>query len=325
MRTKKLFFVLLAEAVILIAFYCLCRAYPKLPGNVMSFPVAPLRALICFLLSKGVFGQGLAVAVWITISLLPAVLILFYRREKASVPECVTLLFLSGALLFILRCTPCMDPTVEDNGFWWGGRLFPLNTELFNGSMTIWSFVFLFLVFWIVRKIRNGNKEKLRRYLRILLTACSVLYTGLFFMTFLDKTAALQNFSPQSGEGKVTAILGLIRPLPYLIVVAVFISVIGFLASSSQTDEAELSRITARISLLCRVSLGFTAAVTALSNLTLYIMVYLRRYYTYTNAVFADFRFDLPVDSLVFAVSILLILPLVKENRKLQDDNNLFI
>ena len=325
MKKKRLILVLLVEAVILIAFYCLCRAYPKLPGNIMAFPIAPLRILFCFLLSKGVIGQGLAVAVWITVSLLPSVFILFYKREKEVIPECVTLLFLSGALLFILRCMPCMDPTVEDTAFWWGGLLFPLNTEMFFGSMTIWGIVFLFLVFFIVRKIRNGNKEQLRRYLRILLTVCCIIYTGHFFMTLLGKTDALQHFAAQSAENKVTAILTLIHPLPYLLVVAVFFSVIDFLALSPEAEEDELSRSSARISRLCRLSLGLTAAETALSNLTLYIMVYLRRYYTHTNPVNAEFHFQLPVDSLVFAVTILLILHLVKENRKLQDDNNLFI
>lgn len=325
MRNKKLFFVLLAEAVILIAFYCLCRAYPKLPGNVMAFPIAQLRLLFCFLLSKGVFGQGLAVAVWITVSLLPSVFILFYRRKKEVIPECVTLLFLSGALLFILRYMPCMDPTVEDTAFRWGDRLFSLNTEMFFGAMTIWGIVFLFLVFLIVRKIRNGNKEKLRRYLGILLAVCSVIYTGLFFTTFLGKTGALQNFSEITAEARVTAILSLIHPLPYLLVVAVFLSVIGFLKLSPETEEDELSRSTKRIEGLCRISLAFTAAETALSNLTLYIMVFLRRYYTASHPVDAEFHFRLPVDSLVFAVTILLILHLVKENRKLQDDNNLFI
>lgn len=325
MKKKRLLILLLIETVLIGTLYGLCGACPKLFSEVLTFPFAQIGKLICFLQLGNDFSKGLAVTVWIAVSLIPAFFLFFYRREKAVIPECVTLLFLSGVILYILYFVPFMDPTVEDITFPWGSRSLPIRSEMLVAVMSIWGIVFLYFILLIMRKIRTGTKEQLRRYLGILLCICSFLYIAFFTYTVLDCTKPLSHFTSLSTEEQVRTVVELLRPVSYLLTVFVFVSVLDFFDVSSRNPGQDLSAYSSRVSRMCCIALGFTAALTAVSNIVLYIMTYLRRYYAVVTPVSVSFDFTLPVDSLVFVVTILLILHLTKENRKLQEDNDLFI
>ena len=101
MKRKKLYALLGCEAVLIGTLVLLTDRFPALVSSLPAFPFAQLSLGIAAIARVGNLGNGLAVALWAGISLLPAVIAL--RKDPAmSVGERISLFFLSAVLFAAL-------------------------------------------------------------------------------------------------------------------------------------------------------------------------------------------------------------------------------
>lgn len=104
MKRKKQYALLGCEAVLIGTLVLLTDRFPALVSSLPAFPFAQLSLGIAAIARVGNLGNGLAVALWAGISLLPAVIAL--RKDPAmSVGERISLFFLSAVLFAALYGT----------------------------------------------------------------------------------------------------------------------------------------------------------------------------------------------------------------------------
>ena len=110
MKRKKLYALLGFEAVLIGTLVLLTDRFPALVSSLPAFPFAQLSLGIAAIAQVGSLGNGLAVALWAGISLLPAVIAL--RKDPAmSVGERISLFFLR--LFCLRRCTALVVTTAS--------------------------------------------------------------------------------------------------------------------------------------------------------------------------------------------------------------------
>lgn len=104
MKRKKQYALLGCEAVLIGTLVLLTDRFPTLVSSLPAFPFAQLSLGIAAIARVGNLGNGLAVALWAGVSLLPAVIAL--RKDPAmSVGERISLFFLSAVLFAALYGT----------------------------------------------------------------------------------------------------------------------------------------------------------------------------------------------------------------------------
>ncbi len=94
MKKKSLFIICFCAAVLLTLLVVLTKYLPNLFSSLMAFPFEQIADGIGLLSKAGRVGNGLAAAVWIGISAIPAIIALRYKKGKETVLERVSLLSL---------------------------------------------------------------------------------------------------------------------------------------------------------------------------------------------------------------------------------------
>ena len=82
-------------------------------------------------------------------------------------------------------------------------------------------------------------------------------------------------------------------------------------------EQDGITEAASRVSSICYVMLGITTTITAASNI---IQIVFMRWLANVSVIV-----DIPIISIVFIVLILLFARLLIENKRLRDDNSLFI
>ncbi|MBR6477789.1 MAG: hypothetical protein IKS85_05015, partial [Lachnospiraceae bacterium] len=267
------------------------------------------------LLAKaGSVGNGIAVALWIGVCAIPAVLAFGYGRGKDVRLERISLFVLSGVLLLSLygMVNPhVFYPALASNSIEYQG----LVKAIFG--ITIWATVILFLILRLIRFLRQGNKEQLLKYVRLALYALCILFAAKAVTPFTDGISTL--LSPEQVTlDKVIGVLRIIAgSLPYVLGIAVMLRAMALLELAAKESQDGIAEAAQRVSQFSCTALGIMTMTSAAFNL---IQIVAMRWLS--NVLVS---LEIPVISIAFVVMILLFTRLLIENKKLQDDNNLFI
>lgn len=314
MKKKTLAIIFSFEAILLAVLVVLTKQFPNLFSSVMVFPFEQIAVGFAFASEAGWLGKGMAVALWFGISAIPAILALCYQRNKETRWERLSLFVLSGVTFLALY--GMMNPQVFRPDI--SGNFYEY-TKLIKSvfGISIWSVVVLYVTLRLIRLLRNGNKEQLLKYLRTILYVLSLLFTAVAATSLTNGIMTLIEAS-STGIDKAFGALRLIAELiPYLFDIAVIMRVLDLLKTAEKENQDSITAAASRVSSICYAMLGITTTITAVSNI---IQIVFMRWLTNVSVTV-----DIPIISIVFIVLILLFARLLIENKRLRDDNSLFI
>ena len=314
MKKKSLLIICFCAAALLTLLVVLTKYLPNLFSSLMAFPFEQIADGIGLLSKAGRVGNGLAAAVWIGISAIPAIIALRYKKGKETVLERVSLCVLSGTILLALygMVNPRFFRPAISEGFSEYSKLIKV---IFGVS--VWAVVVLCIILRLIRLFRQGNKEQLFKYMQTVLCALCIIFVAIAAVSLVNGVISMLA-SPQTGIDQCFGVVLLAAELiPYLFDIAIIIRVLKLFEIASKDEQDGIVEAANRVSSICCVALGITAAITAAANI---IQIAVMRWLSNINVTV-----DIPIISIAFTVMILLFSRLLIENKKLRDDNNLFI
>lgn len=314
MKRKSFIILIVAVFVSLMALVLFVDGFPTFFSSVVAFPFEQLASALRALALTGNIGNGLALVVCVALSLLPMLFVLRHKGKKEYLGENVVLCCVSIAVFITLF--GMANPSKLLSAFpHFTVEALPVVKGVMGGM--VWSFIVLWAVLRSVRLFRSGDTDRLLCYLRVALHALCILFVAVIAIscgsTLLDGFSVAQ----KSMDNIMAVILFITSSLPYIFDIAITLSLLTLLDSYVKKNEDDTVRHAASLSKRCCLALGITAASTTILNV---LQLLLSRF---LSGISIDV--EIPVVSLVFILLILILSRLIVENRKLQNDNDLFI
>ena len=314
MKRKSLIILLSCEGIVLTALAILTNFFPTFFSSMLAFPLEQIANGLSYVSHLGNLGNGLAMGLWVGISMIPLLLALKTERKKETIKERIVLFMLAAVIMFalygmvnpVLFCQTLLGDKQE---------YIPIIKALFGG--TVWSVIVLYIILRLLRMFISGDTNKLMQYLKVLLHILCVLFTAIIFTScFRELIAYLQN-----AQGVLDVVLFVIRFLvtavPYGLDVVITISAITLLNIALSEEQRGIVASAEKLSQVCCIALGITVAGAALYNI---LQVALMRYLSDITV-----NVNIPVISIAFTLIVLLVARLLVETKRLRDDNDLFI
>ena len=313
MKRKKLYALLGCEAVLIGTLVLLTDRFPALVSSLPAFPFAQLSPGIAAIARVGNLGNGLAVALWAGISLLPAVIAL--RKDPAmSVGERISLFFLSTVLFAALygMANPgvfCPASLGTDE------KSFLIIRAVLG--ISAWSAVILAGIVRLARRFSTGDTPRLLADLKRLLYGLCLYAEAIVTYVYFGQLVS----SLKSCSATLDTVFSLLRFLASSVpcamdlllsirAIALLDAVIGAVPSGIVEASRSLSRFS------CTALVVTTASPAVVNAAQLLFLPRLSQ---------ADTAVELPLISIVFTLILLLLSRLLVENKRLREDNDLFI
>ena len=308
MNRKRLFTVLAIESVLLSLVCALAVGEPDQSVPILSFPFAQIGAGLAALHDLNSVGAGIACALWIGLSLLP-VIPAVHGRGKTPWERVLLVLFalsVCAAIYFSTNPIKLMTPYDETGSF-----------SKLMASTTAWSVLIMYLIVRIVRLLREGDREKLTGYFYTALYALAMLCAANIVLYGVS-TVRMISAAAIGGLDALFSLMNFVAAkLPYALDIAIIVYIGEFMDAAWSGDAEALSQKAERLTNLCCSTLTATAALAAGFNV-LQLM--------FSEALLSiATSMQIPVFSIAFTLFALLFTRIVVENRKLRDDNELFI
>lgn len=287
---------------------------PTVFSSVMTFPFEQISAALRALALTGNIGNGFALVLCVTLSLLPILSVLRHRGEKDYLGENIVLCCMSIAVFITLFSMANPSKLLFAFPYFTGETL-----PVVKGIMgcTVWSVILLWIILRLVRLFRGGDTNKLLCYLRVTLQALCILFVAVIAIscgsTLLDGLSATQ----KSMDNVMAVTRFIASSLPYIFDIGITLSLLTLLDAYIEKKAEDTVRHADLLSKRCCLALGVTAASTTILNV---LQLLLARFLSHISV-----NVEIPVVSLTFLLLILIVSRLIVENRKLQSDNDLFI
>jgi len=314
MKQKSLVILLGCESVMLTALAILTNFFPTIFSSIPAFPFEQIAEGLRLLSQIGSIGNGLAIALWVGVSLIPTILALKIGRNKETAKERIALFLLSAVMMLALygMVNPGLFcPTLLD-----GQKEFIPVIKATLG-ITIWSVVVLYVIFRLLRMFIGGDTNKLMQYLKVLLYILCIFFTAIIFTVCISELIVYQKDAQEVLAVVFSVIRFLVLSVPYVFDVVITISAIALLDVALSKEQSGIVESAAKLSQRCCIALGITAASTTVFNILQ--IVIMRHLPNITVNV------DVPIVSIAFTLIVLLVSRLLIENKRLRDDNDLFI
>lgn len=313
MNNKKLIVGLIFTAVATVVITALTDSFSNIFQTVVSFPFIEIAVGLSWVAKHGRIGNGLAVALLIMLAMVPAFVGFISKDKKTGRLTRAGLIVLSFVLLFVFggMINPWSIAGTSLERIFAGAQIRTLYGVLG------WSAIVLAVVFAIVDFSKTDNSERLYMYLKILLYAFS--FALVIIASFTGTHSFIEQYfrEESTGDRIFVALRVAAYIVPRILDVLIFVNLVSLLNCVTDEDRQNIGGVSCKINRLCRLSLCTEVAVVLLMNLCeLLFMNSLSKVYTYM---------EIPGISIGFAALVLLVSQLLIENRKLRDDNDLFI
>lgn len=314
MKKGKLLLVCVCAAALVAGLSVLTTRFPGLFSSMLAFPWEQIGWGLGALSKLGPIGNGAAVAAWVGLSGVPALCALRYGRGKETRWERAALYLLSGALLLALygMANPNLFLPPLAQGF-------PEYSKMLKSvfGVCVWAVVVLYLVLRLIRLFRLGDRNQLLAYMQTILKVLCVLFTGAAALSISNGALALQDGARLNADFFFGVFRLIVELVPYgfdILIVTLAADLLAIVRSEEQDGIVESA---GRLSNVCCLALGVTTALTAFSNI---LQICLMRWLTDVSVTV-----NIPILSIALTVLILLFARLLIENKRLRDDNSLFI
>lgn len=327
MKKITLLITCFCTAALITVLVVLTKHFPDLFSSIMAFPFEQIGCGLGILSKTGSVGNGIAVAIWIGVSAIPAMIALRYRKGKETLPERAALYVLSAAILLALygmvnpqllkpRLSSMTDPQLLRSGL---SESLPGYSRVIRAMLgaCIWAVAVLYMILRLIRLFRQGNKEQLLTYLRKILYVLCILFTGAAAFSFTNGAIALMDTAQAAADTGFGVFRLMAELVPYVFDLIILLRAVDLLGIAGDEEQEGIVESAERISRICCFALGITTALTAASNL---LQIALMQWLSNVSVTV-----EIPVISIAFTVMILLFSRLLIENKRLRDDNSLFI
>lgn len=287
-----------------------------------AFPFEQGGILLRSLSLSGSVGNAVAIGIYAVVNLIPAAILLILTKKRKLYFEDGLLILMSAVLFVVLYLM--INPGVISSLF---GKSIGLvvSKAILGGS--VYSVICCYLVLRILRLFFESGTAKLQKYMTVLLCMLNVFFVYMLFgsclSNFLNSIELL--WSGNTGNehllGVTYVFLALqyaVDALPYIfdvLVVFAALRLMGEVRVNRYSDESVESA--GRLSHLCRTTLAVTVLINVAFNLLQ--LLFARMLMVINNSV------HIPLLSIVFVLAVLLLARFIAENKKLKDDNDMFI
>lgn len=314
MKRKKLIIILVCEVALLFILVLLTNRFPGSFSSMLAFPFEQIAIGLKSLSQTGRVGNGLAMALWIGISLLPLIPAFHYKQNKAAIKERITLFSLSCVLLLALY--GMINPHVFCSFFPEAKSEYLAVVKAVMG-VSVWSVIVLYVVLRLIRMFRSGDKVSLLSYMQLLLHILCLLFTAVTVISFGSGLTTSIEASQKALDNLIDLLRRAAVSVPYVLDIAIVMSTLNLFDIVMTDNQNGIVNAAERLSKICCIALGITTALTAFMNiLQFFLMRWLSNVATTVN---------IPIGSIVFVGIVLLLSRLLVENKRLHDDNSLFI
>lgn len=313
MKKKTLYVLLTAEALI-----CLGLCWGRLPGagltSAAAFPFESLGLALRRLSLSGEAGNAAAVILYGGICLLPLGLV-WKRRKRLYWADWITALM--PALLFYVMYM-MINPQLIAERF--AGE--EIGKAVLGG--TVYSVVICYVLARLLRYFSGAEKSRIIGALRPLLAVLAAIFIyaafGLRWRELFAGMEKLREGNTDGGLGVSYAFLGLryvVSALPYLLDAVIALRAAELAGCLGEGYGEKTVAAAERLSALSFNAMTACAFCTAGLNLLQLCAAGVLR--DISGSV------EIPVGSICFALGALLLARMTGDNRRLQDDNDLFI
>ena len=319
----KLFVGLLSVEALACALFSILRtSFAGAFSAAMAFPFEQIGMGLRSLSLSGGLGNAAAIVIYFAASLMPVAAALILRKKRKLRAEDGLLALLSAALFAVLYIM--INPGLINA--WTGGIAAQSVGKAVLGGM-VYSVLCGYFVLRVLRLFSCGATEKLVRYMSVMLSLLAVLFVyfifGACFSGLLDSMAALRagNLGNERLLGASYIFLVLqfaVNALPHAFNALVVFAGLRLLHEMrADRYSAETVAAAGKISGLCAAAL----VATVLANIGFNILQLLFA----KLIVVINGSVQIPVFSITFALAALLLTRLVTENKRLKDENDMFI
>lgn len=315
MKRKLLYILLATEAVLLASLRICSESFSGIFSSMMAFPFEQLGAALRALSIAGAWGNALALMLWVAIGLLPIILAARHSKDSTRRWENVVLYITGLCLMLVLY--GMINPGVMISAIPLGGaEMLPVLKAMLGG--VIWSAVICYLVLQFLRRFKAGSTERLLNYMRLFLYGVCALFVGV--IAFVCVGELMRDWKAiQHGADIVLAVVRFfVSALPYAMDIAVTLLGLTLLDAVLEDKQSEIVVIAAdRLSKICCISLTLVTVSGFVLNVMQLLLI--------RNLTDVHVMVEIPLMSLVFVLAALLFSRLIAENKRLAEDNNLFI
>lgn len=308
MNRKGLFTVLAIESVLIILVCALTSGESDQFASIWGFPFAQIGAGLVALHELGSVGAGVACALWIGLSFLP-IIPAVQGSGKTPWERALLVLFalsVCAAIYFMTNPIKLMMPYDDDGSF-----------SKLMVSTTAWSVLILYFVVRIVRLLREGDRDKLTGYFYTALYALAMLCAANIVLYGVS-TVRMNSAAAVGGlDALFSLLLFAVNELPYALDIVIIVYIGEFMDAAWSGDADILPQKAECLTKMCCTTLIATAALSAGFNVLQVLCLDSLSHVVTTMQI--------PVFSIAFTLFALLFTRIVVENRKLRDDNDLFI
>lgn len=314
MKRRSLIILLCCESVILTVLSTLTNFFPAMFSSMLAFPFEQIAGGLRFVSQFGNIGNGLAMALWVGVSIIPTMLALKTGRSKETAKERIALFLLSAVMMLALY--GIMNPSLFCPTLLGAQKEFIPVMKATLG-VTVWSVIVLYIILRLLRMFTAGDTNKLMQYLKVLLFILCMFFTAVIFTTCISDLIAYLKDAQEALAVVLSVIRFLVLSVPYAFDVVITISAIALLDVALSKEQIGIVESAARLSQICCIALGITTVTTAAFNV---LQIILMRHLSKVAV-----NVDVPIVSIAFTLIILLVSRLLVENKQLRDDNDLFI
>ena len=311
MKERRWIAAFAAEGVLCAGLTLLLNGSAAADAGLMAFPFAQIGAGLRALSLMGGVRNVLAIMLYVAVSLLPAGLLAAVCRKRKPVCE-------DGLLAWLAQR-------------WFAGKT--LGLPMLGGLL--YAEVIAYAILRLLRTAGAANARALRRYVRWVLAAiATVLVYAAFGSSLRELLASLTQLRegnsanmPQiwnTGAGPsllwtqaMLAIRYLIDAASALLGVGVILEALRLLAAQDGGDPVQASECASRIAERSAQTLRFTLLAGLAVNLAQVLLARQLRSIA--------LNVSLPLGTVALCLAALLLARLMQENRKLREDNDLFI
>ena len=329
MKERRWIAAFAAEGVLCAGLTLLLNGSAAADAGLLAFPFAQLGAGLRALSLLGGVWNVLAIVLYVAVSLLPAGFLAAVCRKRKPACEDWLLLLLSVTLFGTLWAA--VNPARLAQR-WFAGKT--LGLPMLGGL--IYTEVIAYTILRLLRTAGAANARALRRYVRWVLAAlAAVLVYAAFGSSLRELLASLTQLRegntadalPQAW--KISAGPSLLWTQAMLIVrylvdvasallgVRVVMEALRLLAAQDGGDPAQASECASRIAERSAQALRFTLLAGLAVNLAQVLLMRQLRSIA--------LNVSLPLGTVALCLAALLLARLMQENRKLREDNDLFI
>lgn len=328
MKKRRWIAAFAAEGVLCAGLTLLLNGSAAADAGLMAFPFAQIGAGLRALSLMGGVRNVLAIMLYAAVSLLPAGFLAAVCRKRKLVGEDGLLLLMSGTLFGTLWAA--VNPAWLAQR-WFAGKT--LGLPMLGGLL--YAEVIAYAILRLLRTAGAANARALRRYVRWVLAAiATVLVYAAFGSSLRELLASLTQLRegnsanmPQilnTGAGPsllwtqaTLAIRYLIDAASALLGVGVILEALRLLAAQDGGDPVQESECASRIAEKSAQTLRFTLLAGLAVNLAQILLARQLRSIA--------LNVSLPLGTVALCLAALLLARLMQENRKLREDNDLFI